>query len=296
MNWRRSPLVCGMVFIWCITSHNRGVAQETPSAPHGSVLAHVFLVASGNDNSRVTPAEPDLRVFVDKKPVNVVSLRPAKDVSLQFAVLVDVSKSSARDADSIKKAVSRLFQSLSVGGNEGYLVAFNGRVAMSNEPLHAAQVQAALSNLSFGGGTAVYDAIEETCAQRLSRSGNPGTARRLIVLISDGDDNQSHVRPADAESAAEREGVAIFSLAIGSSTAGSRGEHFLKDASRKTGGEEVTGKNLTEEVQHLLTAIEEQWILSFVSAQAPDQKLHTLSIQSSQKNIRFSAPAHVVFP
>jgi hypothetical protein len=75
---------------------------------------------------------------------------------------------------------------------------------------------------------------------------------------------------------------------------GPRGEQFLKEASHNTGGREISSQNLTEGVTPLLSAIEEQWALSFVPVQSPDHKLHSLAIKTSQNNLYVSAPAHIV--
>jgi hypothetical protein len=139
----------------------------------------------------------------------------------------------------------------------------------------------------------VYDAIDQTCIQNLSRSGNPSNPRRVILLISDGEYNQSHVTDTVAEETAEKEGVAVFSLITEPSLAGPRGEHFMKEVSQDTGGWAIKAKNPTDGVAPLLRAIEDQWALSFVPAQSLNQKSHSLGLRSSQKDIHFSAPAHI---
>jgi Ca-activated chloride channel homolog len=210
-----------------------------------------------------------------------------------FAVLVDTSRSDLGSAESIRKAALQLFQSLTSDTSRGYLVLFNISAAISKQPLQASQVQSALDGVQFGGGTAVYDAMEQTCIQKLSRSGNPDTPRRVIVLISDGDDNQSHVTRHRAEEAAAKEGVAVFSLATESTIADTRGEYFLKEISRDTGGQAISAKNLTDGVGLLLRAIENQWALNFVPAQPLGQKSHSLDIKTSEKDVHLSAPAHI---
>jgi VWFA-related protein len=253
----------------------------------------VFLTASGKHDSPATPAQSELSVSVDKQEAQVDALRSAKNAALLFAVVVDTSKSDSSSADLIRKSALQLFQSLSIDGNQGYLVLFNVSMVISRQPLQVSQAQSVLDAAKFDGGTAVYDAIEQTCVQKLSRSGNPNAPRRVILLISDGEDNMSHVTHTHAEETAEKEGVAVFSLVARSSLAGPRGEHFLKEVSHDTGGQAISVKNLMDGVAPVLTAIENQWALSFVPAQSLDQKLHSLDIKTSQKDIRISAPAHI---
>jgi len=261
----------------------------------------VFLTASDKHDSPVTPDRSELGVSVDKQPAQVTTLRAAKNDPLLFAVLVDTSRSGVADAALIKKAALQLFRGLSTDGNHGYLVLFNVSVATSRQPLQVSQAESAVDDAKFGGGTAIYDAIEQTCIQALSRSGNPDTPRRVILLISDGEDNLSHVTRMAAEETAEKEGVAVFSLItdplpLSPSPQGLRlgqGDHVLKEVSQETGGLAVSVRDSTHAVATLLAAVENQWALSFVLAQSPDEKLHSLAIRTSKKDIRISAPAHV---
>ncbi len=292
MRLRWKQLLCGIVLVSAVSGQEQTAVQK-PQSPTDNKSVQVFLTVSGKHDSPVTPAQSELSVSVDKQPAQIHTIRAAKSDALLFAVVVDTSKSDAGGAALIRKAALQLFQSLSIDGNHGYLVLFNVSVAVSRQPLQVSQAQSVLDAAKFGGGTAVYDAIEQTCIQKLSRSANPDTPRRVILLISDGEDNQSHVTHTDAEETAEKEGVAVFSLITESSLAGPQGEHFMKEVSQETGGRAISVKNPTDGVAPLLTAIEEQWVLNFVPAHPPDQKLHSLGIKTSQKDIRIFAPAHI---
>jgi VWFA-related protein len=292
MRPRLKQVICGVVLFSAVSSHGQAAVQE-PQSPPDNKSVQVFLIASGKHDSAVTPAQSELSVSVDKQPAQVNTLRPAKGDALLFAVVVDTSKSDASGAALIKKAALQLFQGLATDNNQGYLVLFSGSVATSRQPLQVAQAQSALDAARFEGGTAVYDAIEQTCIQKLRKSGNSNAPRRVIVLISDGEDNMSHITPTAAEETAEKEGVAVFSLITQSSLAGPRGEHFMKKVSQNTGGWAFSVKNPVDGVAPLLTAINSQWALTFVPAQSLDQKLHSLGLKTSQKDVSFSAPAHI---
>jgi hypothetical protein len=174
-------------------------------------------------------------------------------------------------------------------------VLFNDEVATleSPRPISASEAKKALDLAKFGGGTAVYDAIETTCRQRLSRSENPTVSRRVILLISDGEDNSSHVTHAKAEQAALEEGVSVFSVVTKNPMSGSKGEEFLKEVSQMTGSLE-TDKNLKQGVSLLLAAIKAQWVVTLVSPQSADGNLHSMRIKSAQKDVRVLAPSGVL--
>ncbi len=289
--WKR--LLCGAVLFSAVSSQGQTAAQRPQSPPSDEKSVQVFLTASDTHDSPATPTQSELSVFVDKRAAKVDAVRAAKNDALLFAVLVDTSKSEASSVALVKKAALRLFEGLATNGNQGYLVLFNYSATSSRQPLQASQAQSMLDAAKFEGGTAVYDAIEQTCIRRLSRLGNPGTPRRVILLISDGEDNSSHV-PRDAvENTAEKEGVAVFSLITESSLSGRQGQHFLKEVSEVTGGRAISVKNPTDPVAPLLEAIGGQWALNFTPAQSLDKKLHSLGVKTSQKDIRISAPAHI---
>jgi VWFA-related protein len=213
-----------------------------------------------------------------------------KDDPLLFAILVDMSKSDGSNANSIKNAAFEVFQGLTSPQNQGYLVMFDHEVSTTQTPISISEAKKALDSALFGGGTAVYDAIEMTCRQRLSRSGNPPMSRRVIFLISDGEDNSSHVTRKQAEQAALEEGVSVFSVMTSPMNGLNRGEKVLREVSQMTGGF-ATDTDLRKAVSLLLTAMKAQWAISLVSTQSADRKLHSIEIKYSQRDVRISAPS-----
>src|SRR6266446_4740169 len=68
-----------------------------------------------------------------------------------------------------------------------------------------------------GGGTAIYDAIYEACVKELSHpprppGDQPDVVRRVMILISDGEDNLSTHTRADAIEMAQRTSVVIYTI------------------------------------------------------------------------------------
>jgi len=282
-------LLCSALLLF-VASPNQ-VAQQAPSSPPpGKPQVRVFCVAVATDGSLESPSL--MSATIDKQPVQITSLRSAKDDKLLFALLLDLSTSQASKSAQIKDAAWQLFERLAADGNQGYLVEFDTDVRMSKTPLRLSEVQWNLDRTAFGGGTSLYDAIWKTCKQVLSKSGNPQFPRRAIIVLSDGDDNQSRIKRKEAIETAEKEGVAIFSLVTSSPR--SPGRQFLRDASRATGGLETTQKEIPDGVTTLLSAIDSQLAIGLDSPVAPDQKLHVFEITTSKKDVQLSATAHIL--
>lgn len=289
MNVELQNVLCAVLLL-ATASQSQMPGQAGPPLPKEEHAVKVFLTATDGD-SPGSPSLSNLSVYVDKRPTQIVSLRSAKGDQLTFALLVDVSTSQSRNADSIREAAWQIFDGLSNGNNRGYLVFFENRVLISKAPLQKSSAQSALKNVRFGGGTALFDAIGETCTQVLKSSLNPGSPRRVIVLLSDGDDNQSRLSAKKAEEAAEGEGVAIFALST-SSTAPREGR-FLKEASQNTGGQTIIAHDLGEGVRSLLAAIDDQWAITLLPPAVPDRELHSLEIKNAEKKVRLSSPARI---
>ena len=72
-----------------------------------------------------------------------------------------------------------------------------------------------------GGGTALYDALYFACRDKLLKSPKSTTVRRAIILLSDGDDNQSHVTREEAIEMAQRAEAVVYTISTNvSGTAG----------------------------------------------------------------------------
>jgi VWFA-related protein len=275
------------------------------SAPSSSRSLQVYITVSGKDDSPSIPTLSKLKGAIDKHDAQLTSLRSASADKMRFALLVDASNSETKQAASIKEAAVQLFQGLLGQGNEGYLLVFNEQVFTSSKPLQLSEVRQALESgvrqanecVKPCGGSAINDAIAFASQKILNKLGNPEAPRRVIFLISDGEDNASKIYLGEAGDIAIREGVAIFSLQTGTSEMGStearHAKLFLQLASLVTGGQSFRPKRVEEGVPLLLEAIHKQWVLGVVPPQVHDQKLHTLSIKSSEKNVQISAPSRV---
>jgi VWFA-related protein len=108
-----------------------------------------------------------------------------------------------------------------------------------------------------GGGTAIYDAIYEACVKELSHpprppGDQPDVVRRVMILISDGEDNLSTHTRADAIEIAQHTSVVIYTISTSTqwislsqtdpSKMGDRkyhltdGDKILQELAEETGG------------------------------------------------------------
>jgi Ca-activated chloride channel homolog len=90
--------------------------------------------------------------------------------------------------------------------------------------------------LKAGGGKALYDAIYYACKEKMLNSGPPEQFRRVLVVVSDGIDVQSHHSLEEATSMARRAETVIYSIANPRYGFTNPGDEVLEDLSQRTGG------------------------------------------------------------
>lgn len=270
--------------------------QTTPTHATDSGPTHVYITVSDKKNLPAPFPESSLAVSIDKHPAQVMSLRQADNEKLAFAVLLDTSGSNYDHADGIRKAALELFQGLSANNQEGYLITFNVDASATSKPISASQAQKMLAALTFSGGTALFETIKATCETRLARAANPSTPRRVILLLSDGDDNYSHTTLAQAENVVQKEGVSIFSLSIPSQESSPTAGYVLKQLAQASGGVNIIDKDLLRGAKSLVGAVNAQWAVDLATPPYTSLHLHPLKIKSFQKGVIVSAPSQIALP
>ena len=268
-----------------------GIAQDPSSRSSQTKPLTVYFLASGEKDPTLTPS--DLTFQIDRETTQIGSVHPAKGEPIAFAVIVDTSTSMASRAESIKTAAVRVFEQLAGGQNQGYLVLFDAQVHLSKHPVSTAQAQAILEKEKFEGASARNDAVFLTAMKVLSRSDSTVAARRIIILFSDGDNNQNHNSDAKTEEAVQREGIAVFCIAP--DTARDSTWQTLADLSRKTGGLAVKSesRDMTLSENTILDALNQQFAADLIPPPNPDSKMHKLTVRTLRNRVHISAPAQV---
>jgi VWFA-related protein len=269
-----------------------GVTQINPSnstAPSASTI-QILINASDKYGNTVSLSRSSLEVYVDKKLIQIEELKPAAGAPLRFVLLLDLSGSNIDKLKFEKKAAAQIFEALSKGNNEGYFGWFNQRVAISAHPMQLSEVNQFLRNANTGGGTALYDAIAQASEQQLHRSSGSSSVRRVLFVITDGEDNQSHIAASDAAKTAQREGVPVFSLCLLSSSPRATGGAVVKKLAHDTGGNAVVLDSPKEFLGKLLQPLVTQYFLIFAPPPSK-QNLTRLEIKSSDHSIEIAAPS-----
>jgi VWFA-related protein len=205
-----------------------------------------------------------------------------------LGILIDTSSSQrSADLNDILQA-ARKFAAEAIHGKDDrvFILPFAATPQVS-EWLTREQLPSARVKVTIGGGTALYDAVAMACKERMGPiDRQKPVARRILVLISDGEDNQSHVTREVAASEALRAGTVIFAIDTDLSGMSYAGSRTMERLAEMTGGEsfnQVGGKEVEKVFAGIRQMIEGMYYLTYVPPDASNGGVHEIEVQRAPK-------------
>jgi VWFA-related protein len=213
--------------------------------------------------------EKDFAILDDHKPPqSIVNFRRETDLPIELGLLIDTSGSVRGRFDFEQDAaVSFLQNTVRPNFDKAFVVGFNGHSQMMQDFTdNAALLSAAVHRMQDGGGTALYDAIYRACHDNLIKDHEDHPSRRAIVVVSDGEDNQSDFSEAQAIEMAQRAEVIIYAISTDDSGLILRGDKVLQRVADATGGRAFFPYKM-KDIKNSFAAIEDelrsQYIISY---------------------------------
>jgi Ca-activated chloride channel family protein len=213
--------------------------------------------------------EKDFAILDDHKPPqSIVNFRRETDLPIELGLLIDTSGSVRGRFDFEQDAaVGFLQNTVRPNFDKAFVVGFNGHSQMMQDFTdNAALLSAAVHRMQDGGGTALYDAIYRACHDNLIKDHEDHPSRRAIVVVSDGEDNQSDFSEAQAIEMAQRAEVIIYAISTDDSGLILRGDKVLQRIADATGGRAFFPYKM-KDIKNSFAAIEDelrsQYIISY---------------------------------
>jgi VWFA-related protein len=221
-----------------LTSDENGVPLETIRKRVDEVNV-VFTVTDKHGHFVKNLNKGDFRVVDDNKPaVSIVSFSSETNLPLRVGLLVD-SSNSVRDRFRFEQesAIEFLNQIVRPKSDRAFVIGFDTTAEVTQDFTdNAEQLSRGVRMLRPGGGTALFDAVYYACRDKLMKATTTGPARRAIILLSDGEDNQSRVTREEAIEMAQRAEVIIYTISTNISGVKLRGDKVLERLAEATGG------------------------------------------------------------
>jgi Ca-activated chloride channel family protein len=211
-------------------------AQETTF--HVDVkLVNIFVNVTDKNGAIVGElTKDDFAVFEDNRPQQIAVFERKTDVPLNLTLAIDTSGSVRKDLDEEAGAARHFAHDILQSNDRMSVLEFATDVTeLTGFTNNLSQIDHAVGELRSDWATALYDAI---CLGSQGLGKREG--RKVLVLVSDGDDTAKSSTYAQALEAALRNEVMIYSLIdVPIEASAGRdlgGEHALIDLSEETGG------------------------------------------------------------
>jgi len=245
---------------------------------NASVVDAAGKVVSGLEKS-------DFHLLVDGRP-RPIDVFESEDAPVAAGILVDNSASMSRKSPEVI-AAALAFARVSNPRDQMFVVHFSGQVRLAvpagkSFTSDIPELEAALSQFSAEGTTALYDAV----VLAVSQCQKARLERKVLLIISDGGDNSSQASFEKAVTSAQRTGIVIYCVGIYDSADRDRNPQVLSKFAEMTGGQAFFPEELKEVTNtcvKIARDIRQQYTLGFAGGE--DGKYHRIQITVSHPHL-----------
>jgi VWFA-related protein len=289
----------------CLSAGSAYVAPDAANQPSDPILTiktqvnevNVLFIATDKRGKFVKNLDQNDFAILDdhKPPQSIVNFRRETDLPIEMGLLVDTSGSvNSRFDFEQQAAIGFLQKTLRPNFDRAFVMGFSSRGKLAQDftdNVHLLEV--GVQSLHSGGGTALYDAIYRACHDKLIKDPSKNPVRRAIIVLSDGEDNQSEVTKAQAIEMAQRAEVIIYAISTDDSGLVLRGDKSLQQLADATGGRAFFPFKM-KDVSHAFGSIEDELRSQYVVSYRPadfdaDGRYRTIEITSLKKDLQVRA-------
>jgi VWFA-related protein len=252
----------------------------------------VFTVTDRHGHYIKDLKRDNFRVIDDQRPAELRSFRSETDLPLQVGLLVDASN-SVRDRFKFEQeaAIEFLNSIIRPKYDKAFVVGFDATPEVTQDFTDNTEyLSSGVRMLRAGGGTAMFDALYFACRDKLLKQEQAGPVRRAIILLSDGDDNLSHVTREEAIDMAARAEVIVYTISTNISGMKGKGDKVLERIAEATGGRSFFPFQMRDVSDAFLSIQEElrsQYAVGYKPANfVADGRYRTIEILAQDKGLK----------
>jgi VWFA-related protein len=271
---------------------------DIPRIRVGINEVNVVFTVTDRHGKRVTGLkEGDFRIVDDSKPAaEIRSFHAETNLPMQVGLLIDASN-SVRDRFKFEQesAIEFLNQTIRRNFDQAMVVGFDATPEVTQDFTDNTEALAhGVRELRPGGGTALYDALYYACRDKLLKQPQAGPTRRAIILLSDGEDNLSHVSREEAIEMAQRAEAIVYTISTNVSGTKGAGDKVLERIADATGGRAFFPfqiRDVANDLAEIQEELRSQYAVSYKPADfKADGHFRTIEIVASdRKNFRVRA-------
>ena len=257
--------------VWAAGQNPVPVPAPNPAA-QGDELARIqvdvtrvnmlFTVTDKKGRFITDLGKTDFEIIEAKRPQAIQEFTAESDLPLRLGILIDTSNSIRDRFRFEQEAATEFIHSVMRSRlDRALVVSFDTSAELVSDLIEDTDtLEAAIRGLRPGGGTALYDAIFFACRDKLGQDQPRTKFRRAIVIVSDGDDNQSRYTRDQALEMAQKADVVLYAISTNMSRQETDGDKVLRYFTQETGGRaffpfkvedlEQSFENIANELRH----------------------------------------------
>lgn len=255
-------------------SLSRSQPQQPPAAvdsgPIRSEVTRVnmlFTVSDRRGHFVKDLGRDDFEVFENKKPQSILEFTSETDLPLRLAILIDTSNSIRDRFRFQQEAATNFINNVMRQQDKATVVSFDTAAeVVADLTNNTNSLENAVRDLRPGGGTALYDAIYFACRQQLMRDQPMYKFRRAMVILSDGEDNESRYSRDQALEMAQRADTVIYTISTNISHIETDGDKVMRYFAEQTGGVSFfpfQAKDLNQSFENIANELRHQYNLFY---------------------------------
>jgi VWFA-related protein len=209
----------------------------------------IFTVTDGRGHYIPNLQQSDFALLDNQRaPAKVNRFRQQINLPLRVGLLIDTSTSiHSRFQFEQQSATEFLLQVLKARGDRAFVMGFDVTPDVTQDWTNNLDaLETGVNKLRSGGGTALYDAVYTACRDKLLNSRGPEPVRKALIVISDGDDDQSRVYENEAIKECQRADTIIYSISTNWTPSRGPGDKVMQDLAEQTGGEPFFPPNVED--------------------------------------------------
>jgi Ca-activated chloride channel family protein len=253
------------------------IVRQTPQIPTITVESRLVPVALNVVDEKGVPVPgltiDDFEVKEDNKPQKISIFDKESTTPLSIVLAIDASESVFSDEHLEREAAKKFVRSILRPQDQIDLMEFDDTVRELTPFTNKVEsIEDGLGRMTRGDATAMYDAIY-LASDRLQETKSDG-GRRVIVMITDGEDTTHHGNYPWSLEEAQRAGAMIYALIIvpvhNDAGRNTGGEHALIQMANDTGGKYFyveDKRDLAPAFQHVSDDLRTQYTVGYYAPQ-----------------------------
>ncbi len=290
-------LLAAVVVILGVSLAAQQPAQTpAPEAPDTRITLEVnrvdmlFTVTDKKGRFITDLGKDDFLVQENKRPQVIQEFSAESNLPLRIAILIDTSN-SIRDRFKFEQqaAIDFVNSVIRPEQDRAMLVSFDSSAELVADLIgDTEKLAAGIRSLRPGGGTALYDALYYACRDKLQLDKPRYRFRRAVIIVSDGEDNQSRVSRDQALEMAQKADAVIYCISTNITRIESDGDKILKYLSQETGGQSFfpfKPEDLAQSFENIANELRHQYAIFYRPEPfRTDGLYHTVALQVKNRH------------